>query len=136
MIALELEKCFDCKKCIVPEPGIGTLIERGMRAVVCRHCVNPACVAACPIGALKMLKDSELSRDAMKCVSCKQCTVACPVGANPARIIDYKKYPVHKINVMRCIKICKKKAISEIEKIPVGWIVVDKLFAVKIENWK
>ncbi len=63
-------------------------------------------------------------------------SVACPVGANPAQIIEYKRFPAHKINVMRCIKTCKKKAISEFEVVPDGWIVVDELFAVKAEKWK
>ena len=136
MIALDLDKCYNCKKCMDVEPGIYTLIERGIRVVVCRHCQNPPCVAACPKEALEKIKDGDLVRYKMKCVSCKQCASACPVGANPFEILNYKAFYTEKIDVTKCIKICDNNAISEEEKVPEGWIVIAQEFAVKALDWK
>jgi len=51
-------------------------------ALSCRHCDEPACVAACISGALR--KDPETGRtvyDREKCVGCWSCLMACPYGA-------------------------------------------------------
>ncbi len=51
-------------------------------ALSCRHCDEPACVAACISGALQ--KDPESGRttyDREKCVGCWSCLMACPFGA-------------------------------------------------------
>lgn len=55
----------------------------------CNHCDNPACVRACPTGA--MHKDSEtglVSVDADRCIGCGYCAMACPYD-NPT--IDRKQ---------------------------------------------
>lgn len=51
--------------------------------VICRHCVKPACLAACPIpgamakdnqtGAVRIMED--------KCIGCRACADACPFQA-------------------------------------------------------
>lgn len=51
-------------------------------SVACNHCSNPACVAACPKGAL--VRDEALGvvkHDKSKCVGCRRCEWACPYGA-------------------------------------------------------
>lgn len=48
----------------------------------CNHCANPACVAACPTGA--MYRDEELGvvlHDDGKCIGCGACVWNCPYGA-------------------------------------------------------
>lgn len=48
----------------------------------CNHCVDPACVTACPSTA--MHKDPEtgiVSVDADVCIGCRYCEWACPYGA-------------------------------------------------------
>lgn len=45
----------------------------------CMHCVDPACVSACPVSALK--KDPEkgiVSYNKDACIGCRYCQIACP----------------------------------------------------------
>lgn len=44
----------------------------------CMHCIDPACVGACMLGALKKGKFGVVSYDAGLCVGCRYCEVACP----------------------------------------------------------
>jgi Fe-S-cluster-containing dehydrogenase component len=49
------------------------------RPTLCNHCSNPACVAACPTGA--MAKDPEtgiVQPDQEVCIGCGACVTACP----------------------------------------------------------
>jgi Fe-S-cluster-containing dehydrogenase component len=44
----------------------------------CMHCVDPACVSACMIGALHKDENHIVAYDASKCIGCRYCQVACP----------------------------------------------------------
>lgn len=44
----------------------------------CMHCVDPACVGACMLGALHKGAFGVVGYDASKCVGCRYCEVACP----------------------------------------------------------
>jgi formate dehydrogenase iron-sulfur subunit len=46
----------------------------------CFHCQNPACVAACPVGALQKSADGPVCYDFDRCVGCRYCMIACPFG--------------------------------------------------------
>lgn len=48
--------------------------------VQCKHCENPACMAACSVGAIYRKEDRVLIREE-KCIGCKACMEACPFGA-------------------------------------------------------
>jgi electron transport protein HydN len=47
--------------------------------VQCKHCENPACMAACLAGAIKREED-KIVVDESKCIGCKGCAEACPFG--------------------------------------------------------
>ncbi len=44
----------------------------------CMHCEEPACVSACPVGALNRQASGAVTYDASKCIGCRYCMLACP----------------------------------------------------------
>jgi formate dehydrogenase iron-sulfur subunit len=46
----------------------------------CRHCLDPACVAACPVGALQHSAEGAVTYDPEICMGCRYCMLACPFG--------------------------------------------------------
>lgn len=50
-------------------------------AVFCLHCEQPFCKEACPVSALSRDERGAMMVNAAKCIGCKLCEIACPVGA-------------------------------------------------------
>lgn len=46
----------------------------------CMHCIAPACVAACPVGALEKLESGPVIYHAERCIGCRYCMNVCPFG--------------------------------------------------------
>lgn len=46
----------------------------------CRHCLEPACASACPVGALHKTGGGPIVYDSSKCLGCRYCMMACPFG--------------------------------------------------------
>ena len=46
----------------------------------CMHCLQPACVEACPVRALQKTDDGPVVYDDSRCFGCRYCMVACPFG--------------------------------------------------------
>jgi formate dehydrogenase iron-sulfur subunit len=44
----------------------------------CLHCLEPACVSACPTTALHRQPDGPVSYDVDACIGCRYCMLACP----------------------------------------------------------
>jgi Fe-S-cluster-containing dehydrogenase component len=44
----------------------------------CMHCLRPACVSACIVGALTREGGGPVVYDASKCIGCRYCMAACP----------------------------------------------------------
>ena len=44
------------------------------------HCVHPACVSACTVGALHRTDGGAVVVDTSKCIGCRYCQYACPFG--------------------------------------------------------
>jgi formate dehydrogenase iron-sulfur subunit len=50
----------------------------------CLHCLEPACVSACPTTALKRQEDGPVTYDQDPCIGCRYCIWACPWGVPTA----------------------------------------------------
>ncbi len=44
----------------------------------CMHCLEPACAAVCPVGAIVKTPQGPVTYDAEKCLGCRYCMAACP----------------------------------------------------------
>jgi len=102
-ILFDSTKCVGCRNCesgcaekwqnpydekIAAEERISahkltTVVTKGERFArrLCMHCLEPACVSACPVGALKKTAAGPVVYDADKCMGCRYCMTACAFGA-------------------------------------------------------
>ena len=44
----------------------------------CRHCLDPACVSVCLVGAMQKTAEGPVVYDPGKCIGCRYCLAACP----------------------------------------------------------
>lgn len=52
--------------------------ERRSYKVQCLNCVEPACVSACPVAALRKTPEGPVTYDPYRCLGCRYCQLACP----------------------------------------------------------
>jgi formate dehydrogenase iron-sulfur subunit len=57
-----------------------TIVHRDGQSIKqqCRHCLDPACVAACLVGAMQKTPDGPVVYDGDRCMGCRYCMMACP----------------------------------------------------------
>ena len=105
-ILTDTTKCIGCEECVVACKKInGTGIDKPWRWVKniddlsasrwttvlqrpgdhyvrqhCRHCLEPACVSACLVGALQKTPEGAVVYDESKCMGCRYCMMSCPYG--------------------------------------------------------
>ena len=46
----------------------------------CRHCLDPACASACPVGAMYKTAEGPVVYNSTICLGCRYCMMACPYG--------------------------------------------------------
>jgi formate dehydrogenase beta subunit len=94
--------------------------DRSFMKAQCMHCIDPACVAACMVGALKKREHGIVSWDGTRCVGCRYCQIACPFNipkfewrsANP-RIVKCElcRHRLAKGQEPACTEVCPKHAV-------------------------
>jgi Fe-S-cluster-containing dehydrogenase component len=86
----------------------------------CMHCIDPACVNACMIGALKKREFGIVSWDGDRCIGCRYCAVACPFEvpkfewnkATPKLVkCELCKERLHAGKEPACSSVCPRKAV-------------------------
>ena len=70
----------DCDESDLSACKFTKVFERGDYYVrrMCMHCVEPACVSVCPVGALYKLDEGPVVYNEDLCMGCRYCIQACP----------------------------------------------------------
>ncbi|MCK4352969.1 hypothetical protein KAW65_06125 [candidate division WOR-3 bacterium] len=127
-ILIDLEKIYEGE--FVPACNeLKSLIEKGIRRAICRHCEEATCVESCPQDALKK-ENGDLKRANFLCTGCKTCLLACPFGVNIDEIVEYKVGPLKEF-IKGCPYIEEGK-FKESE----GIVKIEENVFVKGVNWK
>jgi len=112
-MVVELQKCFNCKGCVVacraenqvPLPISRNWIEEsGVRGeypflgmtfepAACNHCQEPPCERVCPTGATYRTPGGIVMVNNRKCIGCKYCMQACPYDA---RTVNHRDKVIEK----------------------------------------
>lgn len=104
-ILVDVTKCVGCEKCVVAcieknhlnleksyfdrvtsRDGlsadrllsINKVAEGRFARLSCMHCLDPACVSACLVGAITKTAEGPVIYDPDKCIGCRYCMLACP----------------------------------------------------------
>jgi len=121
-ILTDVTRCIGCERCVaacvkeyeLPEfrpwrwlAGDGlsaerwtSVVQRGGEHFVrkqCRHCLEPACVSVCPVGALVKTPAGAVTYNAEICMGCRYCMMSCPYS------IPRYKWSAPKPVVQKCI---------------------------------
>lgn len=105
-ILIDTTRCIGCEECVLAckeENDLGPdRLRPGQQAVdglsatrfstilrypddhfvrqQCRHCLEPACVSACLVGAMQKTPEGPVIYDSELCMGCRYCLMACPYG--------------------------------------------------------
>jgi Fe-S-cluster-containing dehydrogenase component len=87
----------------------------------CMHCVDPGCVGACMIGALKKREYGIVTWDKDRCIGCRYCQMACPFSVPRFEWTDVNPWIVKceycrqregdKQWVPACCEVCPRQAV-------------------------
>jgi carbon-monoxide dehydrogenase iron sulfur subunit len=90
----------------VPEEGI-------YKPIICKQCIKPKCVDACPFGAIRIGENGVVMIDSSLCTGCRSCVDACPFGAIR---IHPKENVAIKCDLCggdpECVKLCVTNALT------------------------
>jgi Fe-S-cluster-containing hydrogenase component 2 len=94
-LMIKPEKCIGCRTCEIifsynngksfnpKNAAVSVMIyeEAAISVpVMCLQCEEASCVKVCPVGAMYRAEDGTVKSDSAKCIVCKMCVNACPLG--------------------------------------------------------
>jgi Fe-S-cluster-containing hydrogenase component 2 len=94
-LMIKPEKCIGCRSCELicswnrgkafnPRNSAVSVLMYEEAAisvpVMCLQCEEACCVKVCPVGAMHRDDDGAVKCDSAKCIVCKMCVNACPLG--------------------------------------------------------
>ena len=139
-IVWEQEKCTGCRVCEAicsfvkegefnPAKSRGKVlltVERQIRysvRVSCLQCAEAMCMAVCPASAISGSATTAKIVDESKCIGCKMCEIACPVGAiavNSEKGIALKCDLCPDREQPACVEYCYTQALRYLDDAVVG----------------
>lgn len=128
---IDLSRCVGCRACevackqeqntvggvryrqvIEQEAGTYPVMKRLYFTTACHHCAAPACMAACPKGAITKNAFGLVLIDQDKCVGCRYCAAVCPYGA--------PQYNAASGKTEKCT-LCVSRVLTPDRSAPTGW---------------
>lgn len=91
--------------------------------VFCLQCEEAYCVAVCPVHVITRNDEGSLIVDEEKCIGCKLCEIACPVGAitvSAEKGIAVKCDLCASLEEPQCVKYCFPEALQLLPSERVG----------------
>jgi carbon-monoxide dehydrogenase iron sulfur subunit len=139
-IVWDMAKCTGCRVCeavcsLVKEGEFNPVKARGKVVrtversilykvrVTCLQCEEPNCMAVCPTGAITANDGGVKIVNEEKCIGCKMCEMACPVGAiavNAAKGVALKCDLCDGLEEPQCVKYCYTEALQYLPDERVG----------------
>ena len=85
---VDMERCIGCELCErvcefvngKPRARVRPTSDGVLVPITCLHCSNPVCIDVCPTGAVYRNEDGVVGLRQNRCVGCKLCVLACPMG--------------------------------------------------------
>lgn len=102
--------------------GVEKLLAKAQQYLVCRKCEEAFCIDACTKEALEKDENGILQRHLFRCISCKNCSVACPFGTIYLELLNYKSsmcdYCLDRLDDNKsplCVETCSEKALQYVQ---------------------
>ena len=86
----------------------------------CMHCIDPACVAGCPMGALTKDSLGIVGWSGTLCIGCRYCQIACPYNipkfewsqVNPKIVkCELCRHRIAAGGIPACVEVCPRQAV-------------------------
>jgi Fe-S-cluster-containing hydrogenase component 2 len=85
ILMISPKKCNNCKTCeaVCPNSAVNVIAFEEVAVsvpIMCMQCEDAACMMVCPTGAMSRDENGAVVPDPGKCIGCKLCMSACPMG--------------------------------------------------------